>query len=356
MVRSTESVSLSVLRSLEDWLRTNNPCNLNAVCSSEVALYILNQKRHYLHDIETRHGVVVSVTASDRMHGANFYIEKVSIALAPGEKASAAVSQSDRIIQPFESEPGENGDDKDRRNRRRRRRRRGRGEDEAGSRESFARGPRHEHPHPRHEEPHHEEDEEPIAAEAAEESEPASEPRADAEGAQDDGQNRRRSRRRGRRGGRHHRARGAEAGTQTQRGEAEASGEAGVDDDFAPAHLHEPEPHAAAAEMEAPSPRPSEMPEVEPVAAEPDAEPAAKVETEEEDTRSFRKPDEHGPGRGANGKSKPNGRGHSEPAYESSEADFGPAEPVVADIEEPSPPAPPKPRGTKRGWWQKRDG
>jgi ribonuclease E len=359
MVRSTESVSLSVLRSLEDWLRTNNPCNLNAVCSSEVALYILNQKRHYLHDIETRHGVVISVTASDRMHGANFYIEKVSAALAPGEKASAAVTQSDRIIQPFESEPGENGDDKDRRNRRRRRRRRGRGEDEAGGRESFARGPRHEHPHPRHEEPRHEEDEEPIAAEAAEDSEPASEPRADAEGAQDDGQNRRRSRRRGRRGGRHHRARATEAGAQSQRLEAEPNGEAGADDDFAPAHLHEPEPkpHAVAAEMEAPSPRPSEMPEAEPVAAEPVAEPAAKVETEEEDTRSFRKPDEHGPGRGANGKSKPNGRGHSEPAYESSEADFRPAEPAVAEIEEPSPPpAPPKPRGTKRGWWQKREG
>lgn len=354
MVRSTESVSLSVLRSLEDWLRTNNPCHLNAVCSSEVALYILNQKRHYLHDIETRHGVVISVTASDRMHGANFYIEKVSAALAPGEKASAAVTQSDRIIQPFESEPGENGDDKDRGNRRRRRRRRGRGEDEAGGRESFARGPRHEHPHPRREEARRDEDDEPIAAEAAEEGEQASEPRADAEGGQDDGQNRRRSRRRGRRGGRHHRARGAEAGTQTQHGEAEANGEAGADGEFAPAHLHEPEPQVVAAEMDAPRSRRSEMPEPEPVAAQPDVEPAAKIETEE-DTRSFRKPDERGPGRGANGKSKPNGRDHFEPVFESSEEDFEPAEPVVAEIEEPTPPAPPKPRGTKRGWWQKRD-
>ncbi|MGB0084250.1 MAG: Rne/Rng family ribonuclease, partial [Rhodomicrobiaceae bacterium] len=114
VVRSTESVALSVLRSLEDWLRANTPCNLNAVSSTEVSLYILNQKRSYLRDIESRHGVTISVAASERMHGANFYIEKVAAILPATGTAPAAVTQSDRIIQPFESDDGEAGEDQGR--------------------------------------------------------------------------------------------------------------------------------------------------------------------------------------------------------------------------------------------------
>ncbi len=139
VVRSTESVALSVLRGLEDWLRTNQPCSLNAVTSTEVALYILNQKRGYLNDIEARYAVSLSVTASDRVHGAHFYIEKVSvIAAATGSPVSAAVTQVDRI-QPFEQEPAEATDDQGQRNsRRKRRRRRGRGDDDKDNRESFS--------------------------------------------------------------------------------------------------------------------------------------------------------------------------------------------------------------------------
>jgi ribonuclease E len=356
MVRSTESVSLSVLRSLEDWLRTNNPCNLNAVCSSEVALYILNQKRNYLQDIETRHGVIINITASDRMHGANFYIEKVSIAAAHGEKGSAAVTQSDRIIQPFEGESGETGDDKDRRNRRRRRRRRGRG-DEPESRESFARAPRHEavrHETVAH---HDEEDEVETIAEAPESSE-RREPRADAEGGQDDGQGRRRSRRRGRRGGRHHRTRGAEG---TQGEHIEGDGEHGEGEAYA---ATEPAEDQAAFETPlAAEPAGTAAPsqpyyhEPAPVEAEAavEAQPVAKPEAEEEDTRSFRKPDDHGEGHGGNGIGKPNGRDHSDAAVESGGEDLEPADTVDAEIDEPAAPsAPPKPRGNKRGWWQKR--
>jgi ribonuclease E len=125
-VRSTESVALSVLRSLEDWLRTNPPCDLNAVTSTEAALYILNQKRSYLLDIESRHGATLGVTASERMHGANFYIEKVAPAVTATGAASAAVTQADRIIVPFESDPGEAGADQGRGARRQRGRRPGR--------------------------------------------------------------------------------------------------------------------------------------------------------------------------------------------------------------------------------------
>ena len=78
VVRSTESVALWVLRTLEDTLRTEGPSHLAATTSVDVALYILNHKRAYLRDIEMRYGVSLTVTASERMHGANFAIEKAS--------------------------------------------------------------------------------------------------------------------------------------------------------------------------------------------------------------------------------------------------------------------------------------
>ncbi len=201
VVRSTKSVALSVLRSLEDWLRANTPCNLNAVSSTEVSLYILNQKRSYLRDIESRHGVTISVAASERMHGANFYIEKVATILPATGTAPAAVTQSDRIIQPFESDESEAGEDQGRRSRRRRRRRHGRNEPQ-DNREGVVRAT-------------YEEAGEPLAGDDTVEKEVRTAARANGEGTDDGSAERRRSRRRGRRGGRHQRVRGDEASAQT---------------------------------------------------------------------------------------------------------------------------------------------
>jgi ribonuclease E len=78
VVRSTESVALWVLRTLEDTLRTDGAACLSATTAVEVALYILNHKRNYLRDIETRYGVSLAIMASERMHGANFHIEQTS--------------------------------------------------------------------------------------------------------------------------------------------------------------------------------------------------------------------------------------------------------------------------------------
>ncbi len=129
VIRSTESVALSVLRSLEDWLRTNPPSDLNAITSLDVALYILNNKRQYLHGIEERYSVTLAVTASERMQGSNFYIEKMSASVS-STSSNKAVTQSDRIILPFEDEDAgaeEEGGEENRSQRSKRRRRRGRG-------------------------------------------------------------------------------------------------------------------------------------------------------------------------------------------------------------------------------------
>ena len=78
IIRSTESVALAVIRGLEDALMSGPPVSLVAKTTANVALYILNNKRSFINEIEQRYGVSVSVHASDKLQGANFTIEKAS--------------------------------------------------------------------------------------------------------------------------------------------------------------------------------------------------------------------------------------------------------------------------------------
>ena len=64
IVRSTESVALAVLRAIEDQLLRDARSSLTAVTTAEVALYILNNKRSFVTDMERRHGVSITVEAS----------------------------------------------------------------------------------------------------------------------------------------------------------------------------------------------------------------------------------------------------------------------------------------------------
>jgi ribonuclease E len=334
-VRSTESVALSVLRSLEDWLRTNPPCDLNAVTSSETALYILNQKRSYLLDIESRHGVTLSVTASERMHGANFFIEKVAPAVAATGAASAAVTQADRIIVPFESDPGEAGADQGRGPRRKRRRRPGR--DEEDGRQAAA-TPAHE-------------DRADSEAEA-DRVDARGGARADAENGED-GKPRRRSRRRGRRGGRSQRA--ARSGEVLAQGQSEIeAADAGQPAGFEDTATPHDQPHGEAGD-EAPLQAP---PERAPQAAEADAALAERGDMEDTpDTRSVRGSRGRSRGRRANGSADANGLDEGQSAAESHgqsvEPDQKPEPAIEPAIEHPAEAAAPKPRGPKRGWWQR---
>ena len=133
------------------------PSNLLALTTPGVALYILNQKRHFLNDMEARYGVTITVTGSDKVQGANFQIERgpQTVERAPARSKDSAIQMgaghSDVPIEAEESEADEEraedgemsdrepaaladrpegedeeGDDEPRR--RRRRRRRGRGD------------------------------------------------------------------------------------------------------------------------------------------------------------------------------------------------------------------------------------
>ena len=157
-VRSTPSVALQVLRSIEETLIKNAGYNLVVRTRMEAAFYILNQKRVHLRELETRFGVAISIVADDSLHGTTTYaIERGDPALKLEHKSAATGIQIDAIApvdEPVEEdeveieaeaeeetaeeaqareERGEEGEGGGRR-RRRRRRRRGR------DRDSFAGG------------------------------------------------------------------------------------------------------------------------------------------------------------------------------------------------------------------------
>ena len=89
IIRSVESVALAVLRALEDQLLRDARNSLTAVTTADVALYILNNKRAFVTDMERRYGIVITVQASDRMQGANFAIERSAVQRGAAEGCRA---------------------------------------------------------------------------------------------------------------------------------------------------------------------------------------------------------------------------------------------------------------------------
>ena len=216
IVRSTELVALAVLRAIEDQLMRDSRSSLVAVTTAEVALYILNNKRPFITDMEGRHGVSILVEASARMQGANFAIEKSAAPVAPqrsAERPTAVNMEWGFEGQQPEESPGEGEPlpaaeaEGDGRRPRRRRRRGGRREEGADQRDR----PRHarsngsgEAPDSSQEDFHDQPYEQPAEAiaEGSELETDAGEQPSEAHGEEERDERRGRRRRRGRRGGR----------------------------------------------------------------------------------------------------------------------------------------------------------
>jgi ribonuclease E len=133
-VRSTESVALMILRSIEDHLRTQGPADLTANASTEASLYILNHKRAYLRDIELRYGVTIVIQMDETVHGGTFALTRGATANAPAVAESKAIQMEPShlaVAGEADEETVAEGDDR-RPSRRKRRRRRGRGDLPAG--------------------------------------------------------------------------------------------------------------------------------------------------------------------------------------------------------------------------------
>jgi ribonuclease E len=215
IVRSVESVALDVLRSLEDRLITDGVVPLIATTAVDVALYILNQKRSHLKDIEQRYRIPIMVSADENLHVSQFVIERSAEAeIGVGE--SPVVQMDWAHHHPLLPPPAEAESEQGRRrSRRRRRKRRGPGEQEFEASETIAAVAEHDD------------------ADEDAESEPLL---RDAQPAENNGGQGRRSRRRGRRGGRRGRS-----GQRPER--AQVTGEAAVAERPSDTQEFRPEQH-----------------------------------------------------------------------------------------------------------------
>jgi ribonuclease E len=153
-IRSTPSVALQILRGVEETLIKSATHNLIVKTRSEVALYVLNQKRGHLTDLEARFGVHVTVEVDNHLVGSNAFAVERGEFVHPDQRPVVASVRVDSIKTPLPDEDDdidiadEAGDEDDapeavgsteraaeaaddrgdggRRRRRRRRRRRGR--------------------------------------------------------------------------------------------------------------------------------------------------------------------------------------------------------------------------------------
>ena len=237
-VRSVSSVTLQLLRSLEEMMLKGATHNMVVRTRTDVALYVLNNKRAHLRELETRFRIAVAVNADATINGQQPYViergEQVhsieaarAIAVQPDsvmpelaaedeEEDEAALGAAELTESPAEDDRGEGervesegdrGEDGARRRRRRRRRRRpGEQPDPAEPAPSadFAPGA---------------EDAEHLGEDEAEEG---GEERTRSEAGGENGEAERRRRRRGRRGGRR-------SGRREREGEARPDSAAGAE-------------------------------------------------------------------------------------------------------------------------------
>ncbi len=124
IVRSTESVALHILRSLEDYLNKSVTHNLNVRTRTNVALYILNQKRHHLTELESRYGLIISVSADDSVNGQHYVVER-GLPISETPERKVATVQPDSVQPDEEDQQAEEDQPAPPKRRRRRRRRRG---------------------------------------------------------------------------------------------------------------------------------------------------------------------------------------------------------------------------------------
>ena len=206
-VRSTESTALYVLRSIEEEGMRRRSAEICIHVPTTVALYILNQKRESLVQLEARYAIRVLVARDDALIPPAFRLERLR-AYAPAEPAQPAAAmpltqlpladeeeeEFDESVDASEAEP-ETADGQTRSRRRRRRRRRH--DEDAAATPAEA----------------------PAGEPAEDEAEPAGEDGQTAadESGDDESEAERRRRRRGRRGGR-------------RRGRREIGGEAGFEE------------------------------------------------------------------------------------------------------------------------------
>jgi ribonuclease E len=97
-IRSVESSALVVMRTLEEEGVRGRSAHVRLSCPTEVALYLLNEKRDHLHSIEQRYAMRVTIKADDSLMRPACSLERLETAIEGARPISTrpvAVSQVD---------------------------------------------------------------------------------------------------------------------------------------------------------------------------------------------------------------------------------------------------------------------
>jgi len=131
LVRTASSAGLSALRLIEDEAAKGKGTIIKLAASTEAAIYLLNEKRDDLVEIEQRYGVTVEVVPEGEDEGAKMSVSSHGPRPAEAPRFEPILDDEDDDDEPTEEESydDEDGDDEDDggRKKRRRRRRGGRG-------------------------------------------------------------------------------------------------------------------------------------------------------------------------------------------------------------------------------------
>lgn len=230
-VRSHEMAALRILRSIEEAALQGRAGTITASTSTEVALFILNNKRDWLARIENTYALAIEIQADINKAGDQYEITKRGTAREQDKPQTYVTADLTEIETPPDSEteslsdkdttPEADEEEKPVRRKRRRRRRKDRSSDTDA--EST---------------PEDQSDEVQDEASDKDDADSQSEKPTDSSDEDDDGT--KRKRRRGRRGGRRNRKRGTE-GTETEASEASSDAPSESTDQDAQSREIEPE-------------------------------------------------------------------------------------------------------------------
>ncbi len=131
-VRSTESTTLHVLRGIEDEAIKGRASAMRVLAPAVVSLYLLNQKRQALLELEQRHGVSVLVERDDDVIAPEFRVEIVT----PKDRSEGKEESEEEAPKQRDGAESERSDGEEKGGKRRRRRGGGAKEAEGRSSES----------------------------------------------------------------------------------------------------------------------------------------------------------------------------------------------------------------------------
>lgn len=105
LVRSIESTALRLLRGLEEEAEKNRAAAVTVRIANDVAIYILNQKRHELARIEAEHGMEISFDPKEGLAAGTFELERTKQRDPSERPRTSAVSIEAGFVPSSEPEP-----------------------------------------------------------------------------------------------------------------------------------------------------------------------------------------------------------------------------------------------------------